>query len=803
MSPERLWAKSRRDDAPEHPSLFLSGHLSDVFGAAMRVLDATGDNQLSALGLDPEQYRDRLRRCVLLAAAVHDIGKANNHFQDMIRGLRDVRQNPQGLRHEWVSILVLSSLEIWLAPALRDSEADFPIALWAIAGHHPSPQHQSPPTSPPRQGGSGPDILLLTKHVEFAAILEWLTQLFSLEKAPTELGSPMRQLNARDVFGSLRKWAKSSYRLWESFPRADRRLVAAVKSCLIGADVAGSALPRTEADEAPCWDWITRSLANLPEAGDLQKIADHRLSGNVPREFQQSVAASTSPVTYVKAGCGTGKTVGAYLWAATNHPTRRLYFCYPTTGTATEGFKDYLFEPDGELGYLGAKLFHSRRDVDFEIILGTGGDTENPEADMAARLESLEAWSTPIVACTVDMVLGLVQNNKRGLFAWPALAQGAFVFDEIHAYDDRLFGALLRFLRDLPGLPCLLMTASLPRAREEALFRSLRDAHGLDLEPIMGPKDLEELPRYHRLAVAGNDPLPLIQRELESGGKVLWVCNTVGRVMDAADRAGDLGPLIYHSRFRYEDRVERHKRVVEAFTPEHRGCALVICSQVAEMSLDLKGCTLLVTDLAPVPPLIQRLGRLNRQAKPGDPTRPFVVVEPQAGLPGWHLPYMPADLEAARAWLDRLPETDVSQKQLADLWEQSAENPPDPVPSAWLDGGPTTTVTELREASPGITVILNTPNYPDHDALLRYDSRVRAARRRARAENRKASHDELKRRPGEQNRRAAVTLPMPPPPKYIKWHDWKDWYKGIPVAPAGVIVYDPKRGARWAEQSRT
>ena len=109
------------------------------------------------------------------------------------------------------------------------------------------------------------------------------------------------------------------------------------------------------------------------------------------------------------------------------------------------------------------------------------------------------------------------------------------------------------------------------------------------------------MPRYHKLAVPGNDPLYVIQREIEGGGKVLWVCNTVGRVMDAADKAKDLGPLLYHSRYRYEDRVGRHKDVVEAFTPEHRGPALAICSQVAEMSLDLKGCTLLVTDLAPVP----------------------------------------------------------------------------------------------------------------------------------------------------------------------------------------------------------
>ena len=49
---------------------------------------------------------------------------------------------------------------------------------------------------------------------------------------------------------------------------------------------------------------------------------------------------------------------------------------------------------------------------------------------------------------------------------------------------------------------------------------------------------------------------------------MLWVCNTVARVMDAADRAQDLAPSLYHSRFKYEDRVKRHRAVVDAFDPK-------------------------------------------------------------------------------------------------------------------------------------------------------------------------------------------------------------------------------------------
>ena len=179
---------------------------------------------------------------------------------------------------------------------------------------------------------------------------------------------------------------------------------------------------------------------------------------------------------------------------------------------------------------------------------------------------------------------------------------------------------------------------------------------------------------------------------------MLWVCNTVGRVMDAAQRAADLAPMLYHSRFKYEDRVARHQAVIQAF--RRAGPVLAICSQVAEMSLDLSA-DLLVTDLAPVPAMIQRLGRLNRRAKEGDPTKPFVVVEPDNPLP-----YTAGDLKLAQQWLSRLADDGVSQRELSQAWEKTAEEPPTAVASAWLDGGPCTTVSELRESSPGITVLM-------------------------------------------------------------------------------------------------
>ncbi|MGE3809836.1 MAG: CRISPR-associated endonuclease Cas3'', partial [Gemmataceae bacterium] len=452
MDPNRLWAKSKRDDEDEVPSMFLPGHLQDVFTAAERVLDSTADDQLIALGLDASRFRERLRRCVSLAAAVHDLGKANDHFQGMICHAKERQGKQQGIRHEWVTVLMLKSLREWLLPAVGGSETDFAIVEWAVAGHHPAHHHASPPKVCP--AGSGATLTLKMGGPDFQATIAWLRHSFCLADPPMLSDTKRNLVGGENVFAEIVAWAKAARRIWDRMDAGDKRLVAAVKDCLVAADIAGSALPKKLTDD--WWAWIAESFAEKPKPGELQGVVAQRARSftkkNEDREgFQAAVATSSSPVTYVKAGCGSGKTLAAYMWAAKNYPTRRIYFCYPTTGTATEGFKDYLHEPD-----VKADLFHSRRDVDFEIILDTGRDVES--ADAAIRIDALDAWSTPIVACTVDTVLGIVQNNRRGLFAWPALAQSAFVFDEIHAYDDRLFGALLRFLRDLPGLPSLIMT---------------------------------------------------------------------------------------------------------------------------------------------------------------------------------------------------------------------------------------------------------------------------------------------------------------------------------------------------------
>jgi CRISPR-associated endonuclease/helicase Cas3 len=249
---------------------------------------------------------------------------------------------------------------------------------------------------------------------------------------------------------------------------------------------------------------------------------------------------------------------------------------------------------------------------------------------------------------------------------------------------------------------------------------------------------------------------------LKAGKRVLWVANTVNRAVEIYWEAKDLGDwptVVYHSRFRYADRVRKHRSVVNVFKGAS-GAFLAITTQVCEVSLDLSA-DLLVTELAPVPALIQRLGRLNRFVTPEAPGRPrsaLVLTPPRSE------PYEQSDLDLAHQWLDRLGSKALSQADLAAAWSDlTSADQCEAGGSAWLDGGPASAQRPLRE--PGVTI----PVVRDEDASRAGRNRVEAIR---------------------------STIPMLLGPVAREWPAWPRL--GIArAAPAGRIAYSEDWGAAW------
>lgn len=722
---------------------------------------------LAAFGLEAPIWRKRFEATLLLAAAIHDIGKANDHFQKVVKGLAAPDER-QPIRHEWISVWIALQPDVkeWLRPAINDCEFCWHVAMYAVSGHHP--KHNR--TAPTDECLGKQPIDVLTDHPDFRSCLTQLENWFRLSSSHPQIRPSVSKgagdRKSKDRFFQL---VRSLNDFWHYEVNNDpewTHFCAIVKATLIAADVAGSALwEQIETPRQRC-DWITSSLRRHPSREDLKKIVKARLGDHSPHQFQNQIAASTASVTLVEAGCGSGKTAAAYMWAADQQAGKRLWFCYPTTGTATEGYKGYLFDQFSADSGVRTDLFHSRRQFDIEAMLDNGNDSDAQD-DSAIRVDSLKAWDTQIVACTVDSVLMLLQNQRKGIYAWPALANAAIVFDEIHCYDDCLFGNLLTWIEKLAGIPVLLMTASLPEGKREAIRTAVAKA-GRSFEHIPnGPIELESLPRYVSAgSLASNDYLDAVEaahHEIDHRGRVLWISNTVDRTKKLRDVFDGSNLAIYHSRFIYKDRVARHQEVTDLFGSQ--SCVgIASTSQVAEMSLDLAYATLLVTELAPIPALIQRLGRLNRHIVPDQEfvARRFIVIEPLHDGEFLSAPYEDEELELARQWLVLLGDDPVSQLDLVGAWrslDQSAKSKS--TVSRWITGGSATDVGPIRESSYGITVIRKCD--------------LAAAKKEG---------------------TAGYALPMNRPPEF-----WKEPYpcRGYSVASEGAIYYDAEAGGEWSK----
>jgi CRISPR-associated endonuclease/helicase Cas3 len=749
LKPDILLAKSF-DTGQWKGSYGLVGHTADVVNAITTLVDILGDRLIEQFGL--QCSLSALRATARLAAYIHDWGKANEHFQGVVRAKmpkaypkRYLPDNPQIIRHEVASVLLAWEFREWL----EQGEGDFLTALVAAGGHHLKlggrSGKQTDEMGEIRQSGDDKLNLYILDVVNgkaqynrhFRQLLKYGIKVLELPKKIKLSKQPSRIWSVHDIKGQRSQIVDYLSNEW----KPDSVFLAVIKALLIAGDAVGSAIPNTNLSIKK---WITEEVQRTLDETKLQQVIDARRQGNELRPFQVELGQSSARVILARAGCGTGKTLGAYNWAKSQAIGRKLVFCYPTTGTSTEGFLDYVHNQ------VDSVLLHSRADVDLEMAT-TGEEEEAGEGtndEAAIKLESFKAWGREAIVCTVDTVLGLLQCNRRPVYCFPAIAQAAFVFDEVHCYDDYLFGALLRFL-EVVKAPILLMSASFLPWQKEAI----RKAVGERIEIISGPKELEQQPRY-RFSFVERPDWERVEQELKSGGKVLWVCNQVNTAISIYEEAKRRGiySLLYHSRFRYEDRVHHHRAVVDAFKPEHDQPVLAIATQVAEMSLDLSA-TLLISQIADPAGLIQRLGRLNRRYC-GHALDAIFYSDNLINRP-----YTRKELDDGAKLIQSFT-GEVCQEDLAQWLESLDEQGKPDTKSVLLDGEWRTYSTSLRKEGFNMTVLLE----QDLETV------------------KSLSAKELPR----------YTIPIPAKPEDIK--EWPK-HKFYPIAPSEKWVYSSELGA--------
>jgi CRISPR-associated endonuclease/helicase Cas3 len=790
---KHLLAKSIPHDADKDSSAKKSASYTAHIGAVMQAADVLlariGSNIIDQLGLEVDF--SCFANTVKLSAYLHDWGKANRDFQDMLYlkhllgsedpklrdwGKRiqqcrkkDNRGDRQMLRHEVISgILALQvpSFRVWLEQC---PDADLIVAVWGAMGHHLKLKSEF--TEIP---GMGSRVQIYTHHDDFRLVLKMGRQYLGLPEDLPELCK--EEWTKEELESALQALCQEFHRFEKTLDEQKQKFVATVKATVIAADLAGSALPTTEYDLKT---WIEQVLSLVLSEDNIQGLLDKKLGKQSLREFQQQISDTTHRVTIVKAGCGTGKTAGAYAWAKRWAKDRKLFFCYPTTGTASQGYLDYA-----ATNKLEAALMHSRAEIDLEEVLFSNDseDKREDDADNDARLAAFTAWQKKLVVCTVDTVLGLIQNNRKPLYSFPAIAQAAFVFDEVHAYDGSLFAALLVFLKTFQGAPILLMSASFSPT-QLALIQETIEECGETVNIIEGYKKLEALKRYQLFYLpeateSSPEIWQMVLNALEKGKKVLWVTNSVQTCIDiyrqaerqvAQKLSNPIQRLIYHSRFRYRDRVAKHKDVIEAFKSDR--AVLAVTTQVCEMSLDLSA-DLLVSAMAPAAALIQRLGRLNRFVIEDEDGNVYLKSGKAAPavIYAWHnpKPYDPIELETGKSLISLLAcESEVSQAQLAGAAAQLSTISPEKIRSMWLEGNWCTYTEALRDKGYTVTVLLQ----QDIAAIKQ-------------AANQRKDKSFMKEAQG-------WSVPVYIPKNLYEWKRIKFY----PIAPTNEIQYSPDTGA--------
>jgi CRISPR-associated endonuclease/helicase Cas3 len=394
----------------------------------------------------------------------------------------------------------------------------------------------------------------------------------------------------------------------------------------------------------------------------------------------QSVLAEHGLPELLAVPTGTGKTMAAvlpWLYRRRFHPDatvrsatpRRLVFVLPMrvlveqTAAVVRGWL-------AGLGLEGV--------VDCEVLMGG----EPRVAPWRAHPER-----DAVIIGTLDMVISRSLNRGFGesRFVWP-IDFGLFNNDCHFVYDEvQLMGPALATSRQLQGLREALgtaaqcsstwMSATVPERQlctfDAPEIRSRVELTDADMASGLA-KRLGASKRVLELSISDSkrserEISQLVADRHKAGTLTIVVLNTVERArtvfkaLEARKLEAEL--VLLHSRFRPGDRKEQAER---ALTKASGGPGrIVVSTQVIEAGVDVSA-SLLVTEAAPWPSIVQRAGRCNRDG-----------LQPDAQLvwfaPGSHEPYEKSDVAATVDELQRLEDVLVTSQTLRDADVSLAE----------------------------------------------------------------------------------------------------------------------------------
>jgi CRISPR-associated endonuclease/helicase Cas3 len=667
-----FWGKARPIPGAQHPWHAVVDHGLDVaaVGAVLLRRRPAVSARLRALLGWPG---DLLKTGVPALLALHDIGKLTRPFQAKVPELWPVAalgpiptDPPADPGHGATGLRLLLALEehgdLALLDGWRPIEAE--LLLGAFLGHHGRPVAPDERLTDLELYGAGRRVLdAAAAHVELVRALFGLAAAGLPAAESVEAATwPLAGLAAlADWIGSRQEWfpytadtvEPASYWREHALPRAEAAVDAAgLEPAPVRLFGGLAALAGPDRVPSPVQAWA--ETVELPEGPLLILVEDVTGSG-------KTEAALVLAHRLMASGHAAGMVVALPTMATANAMFARLGAVYRR-----------LFA-EGAVPSLA--LAHGRADLHpgFRAAVRITGATPDGDAERRGDAASAEcaawladdrrkAFLADVGVATVDQAILAMLPAKHQPVRLLGLAERVLVVDEAHAYDAYVTTELEELLgaHAANGGSAVLLSATLPantRRRLVAAFSTgierpppspddtayplatLVAGAGVAQTPLPTRAELVRRVRVERLADA-EAALAAVVEAAHRGAAVAWVRNTVDDALDAADRVRALGPepLLFHARFAMGDRLAVEAQVLQRFgagagagAGADRRRGVLIATQVVEQSLDVD-FDLVISDLAPVDLLLQRMGRLWRHPA-RDPRRPvrgprLLVVSP-------------------------------------------------------------------------------------------------------------------------------------------------------------------------------
>jgi len=352
-----------------------------------------------------------------------------------------------------------------------------------------------------------------------------------------------------------------------------------------------------------------------------------KATGKSPYDYQTRLATCETLPGLINVPTGLGKTLAvvvAWLWRRSDKSgfrkatPRRLVFCLPMR-TLVEQTVNVIRACLASSGLADS--------VDVHVLMG---------GESAADWD-LHPEREAILIGTQDMLLSRALNRGYAMsrYRWP-MQFGLLNSDCLWVYDEiQLMGTGLATTAQLaafrsrfwpPAVPCgsIWMSATMQPSWLKTVDFSPEVLGCLGLEKA--DRENPEVRRRHRAkkplskAKATIGDAAAVAAEIRaahrSGSRTLAVVNTVERARAIHRQLRKLAKressppqmVLIHSRFRLDDRHARVKELLAA--PSDEG-TIIVSTQVVEAGVDVSA-TVLFTELAPWPAIVQRFGRCNR-----------------------------------------------------------------------------------------------------------------------------------------------------------------------------------------------